>query len=95
MDPAIQRLQVKIIPILKKHNVVKAGIFGSYARGEQKKSSDIDLLIKFKGKKNLFDLARLEQELEKTLHKRFDVLTYNSITPLLKYNILKEEIEIL
>ena len=37
----------KIIPILKKNHVVRAGIFGSYARGEQKKNSDIDILIKF------------------------------------------------
>lgn len=41
----IRRLQKKIIPILKKNNVARAGIFGSYARGEAEKKSDIDILI--------------------------------------------------
>ncbi len=37
-----------LVPILKRNGVLKAGIFGSYARGEQKKQSDVDILIKFK-----------------------------------------------
>ena len=50
----------KIAFILRKNGVVKAGIFGSYARGEAKKNSDIDILIKFKGSKSLFDLSGLK-----------------------------------
>ena len=51
----------KIRKVLKKNGVVKAGIFGSYARGEQKKNSDIDILIEVKGRKfSLFDLVGLE-----------------------------------
>jgi len=42
----ISRIKRKIIPILRKNDVVRAGIFGSYARGEAKKRSDIDILIK-------------------------------------------------
>jgi len=42
----LERIKRISIPILKKNGVDKAGIFGSYARGEAKKSSDIDLLIK-------------------------------------------------
>ena len=62
----ITNLKKKIIPILKRNNVVKAGIFGSFARGEAKKSSDIDILIEVKAKKfSLLDLIRLEMELEK------------------------------
>lgn len=45
------RMRKTIVAILRKNDVVKAGIFGSYARGEATKSSDIDLLIKFRGKK--------------------------------------------
>jgi len=85
----------KIIPILKKNHVVKAGIFGSYARGDVKKKSDIDILIKFRGKKSLFDLAGLKIELEEKLNKKVDVLTYRSIHPFIKNNILKEEVPIL
>ena len=83
------------MPILKKNNVIKAGIFGSFVRGDYNKKSDIDILIKFKGRKSLFDLAGLEIELEKKLKKKVDVLTYNSIHPLLKERILKEEVKIM
>jgi|SRR3989338_5506358 len=91
----MDRIKKKIIPILRKNDVVRAGIFGSYARGEAKKGSDIDLLIKFKGRKSLFDLVRLERKLKTNLKKDVDLLTYNSINPLLKGRILKEEAKIL
>lgn len=85
----------KIIPILKRGGVAKAGIFGSYARGEERKRSDIDILIQFKGRKSLLDLAHLELELEDELGKKVDLLTYNSIYPPLKDRILKDEVPIL
>ena len=91
----IMNLKKKIIPILKRNNVVKAGIFGSFARGEAKKSSDIDILIEVKTKKfSLLDLIRLEMELEKKLKRKVDLLTYKSIHPLLKNRILSEEVRI-
>jgi len=91
----IMNLKKKIIPILKRNNVVKAGIFGSFARGEAKKGSDIDILIEVKAKKfSLLDLIRLEMELEKKLKRKVDLLTYKSIHPLLKNRILSEEVRI-
>ena len=88
-------LKKKIIPILKRNNVVKAGIFGSFARGEAKKGSDIDILIEVKAKKfSLLDLIRLEMELEKKLRRKVDLLTYKSIHPLLKNRIFSEEVRI-
>ncbi len=95
MNKEIQKIKPIIVKILKKNDVVRAGIFGSYARGEAKKSSDIDILIKFKGRKSLFDLVRLERELKLNLKKNVDLLTYNSINHLLKDNILHDEVRIL
>ena len=88
-------IQKKILPALRKSGVIRAGLFGSYARAEEKKNSDIDILIKFKGKKSLFDLIRLEMELEERLGKKVDVVTYASVHPLLKKQILQEELRIL
>ncbi|MCX6822165.1 MAG: nucleotidyltransferase family protein [Candidatus Aenigmarchaeota archaeon] len=91
----IEKLTKKIIPILRRHDVVKAGIFGSFVRGEATRKSFIDILIQFKGRKSLLDLVRVEIELRKKLRKKTDVLTYNSIHPLLKDRILKEEVRIM
>jgi len=84
-----------VVPILKKEGVIKAGIFGSYARGEAKKRSDIDLLVKMKGRKSLLDMVRLERKLKEHLGKKVDLLTYDSLHPYLKKRILNEEVRIL
>lgn len=96
-NKTIRRIQNKIVPILKKNNVARAGIFGSYARGEAKKGSDVDILIKVrKGKKfSLFDLVGLQMELEERLGKKVDLMTYNGISPHLKKYILEDEIKII
>ncbi len=92
----LKRIKKIIIPILKKNGVVKAGIFGSYARGEAKKRSDVDILIQVRKKKfSLFDLVGLEQKLEQQVGRKVDLLTYRSLHPLLKERILKEEVRIL
>ena len=95
MNKEIAKLKKDIVPILKKNGVVRAGIFGSFARGEAKKKSDIDILVKFKGRKGLFDLARLELEIEKKAGRKVDLLTYNSLNPRIKDSILDEEVELL
>ena len=93
MDKKIERIKLKALPILKKYGVTKAGIFGSYATGKNKKNSDIDILIEFNG--SLLTLVGIEMELKKKLRKKVDLLTYGGIHHLLKERILKEEIKII
>ncbi len=88
-------LKKKIIPILKKNHVVRAGIFGSYATGEAKKKSDIDILVEIKKNISLLDLIGIELALKKRLNKKVDLVEYNSIHILLKDRILKEEVRII
>ena len=92
---SLKKIERIILPILRKNTVSRAGIFGSFARGESTAKSDLDLLITFKGKKSLLDLIHLQMELEEVLKKKVDVLTYKSIHPLLKEKILNEEVKIL
>lgn len=87
----INTIKKHIVPILRRQGVTKAALFGSAARGEMKKRSDIDILIKFKGQKSLLDLVRLQFVLEDTLGRKVDLITYNSIHPLLRDIILNEQ----
>ncbi|MBD3155696.1 MAG: hypothetical protein GF368_03505 [Candidatus Aenigmarchaeota archaeon] len=91
----LRDLKKKIVYILKKNNVKKAGLFGSFVTGEATEKSDIDILIEFKRGKSLLDLIGLEMELEESLKRDVDLLTYNSIHPLLKDTILSEEVRII
>jgi predicted nucleotidyltransferase len=91
----IDRLKKPLIDVLKRHDVKKAALFGSVARGEATDESDIDLLIEFEGRKSLLDLAGLQLELQDTVKRQVDVLTYKSLHPLLKERILEEQVMIL
>jgi len=92
-ETEIKKISKRIKPLLKKRGVKKAGIFGSYSRGEQKENSDIDILVEMKG--SLLDVIGLEMELKKLLKKKVDLLTYNGIHPSLKKQILHEEIRVI
>lgn len=81
---------------MKKHAVKKAAIFGSFARGEAKAKSDVDILIEYKSKnKSLFDLVDLKSDLEEILDRKVDVVTYNSIYWRIREQILAEQVVIL
>jgi len=95
MESQIEKYKEILLEILKKHEVKKASFFGSIVREEMTIDSDLDLIIEFKGDKSLLDLAALKIELEETLRLKVDILTYNSIHPLLKDQILAEQVEIL
>lgn len=86
-----QTIKKKITPTLKRQGVVKAALFGSVVRGKLKKNSDIDVLVQFKPGKSLLDLVGLGLELETLLKRKVDVVTYNSLHPLLRDRILKEQ----
>jgi|SRR3990167_10723019 len=60
-----------------KYGITFIGLFGSYARGEQDQTSDIDLYVRFDPQRtvSLFDLAKLQQELEQHLNKKIDLVT--------------------
>ncbi|MGB9798056.1 MAG: nucleotidyltransferase family protein [bacterium] len=91
----IEEIKNKIIPILKKYKVKKAGIFGSVARGKTTEKSDIDILVEIEGKMSLLDFAELKLELEEVLGKKVDLGEYSTIKPLIKEQVLKDEIPII
>ena len=91
----IEEIRSKILPVLKKYDVSRASLFGSVVRSEAIEESDIDLLVEFEGEKSLLDLAGVKIELEELLRKKVDVLTYDSLHPLLKERILSEQVAIL
>ena len=90
----IEELKEIMIPVFRRNDVVKAGIFGSYVTGENKNDSDIDVLVELIEGKSLLDLVGLKLELEEITNKKVDVITYDSIYPKLREIILNEEIVI-
>lgn len=89
-----EKLIPKIMKVLKKYHIKKAGIFGSYVRGEQKKDSDIDILVE-PPKGIGFGFVGIQFELEDELKIKVDLVSYNGLSPYLKDKILGEEVRIL
>ncbi len=90
----IEKLKPKIIKILKKYNIKRAGIFGSYARGEARKDSDIDLLVEPAAGMG-FSFYGMNLELEEETGKKVHLVTYKFISPYIRKNILKDEVRII
>ena len=71
----LDNIKEKILPILKQHKVTRAGIFGSYARGEQKKGSDVDILVEIDDDRMGFlGFIRLKNLIERTIRKKIDLV---------------------
>ena len=80
--------------LYKKYSVVEIGIFGSFVRGEQKKKSDIDILVEFEKIPDLLQFINLERYLSKLLKKKVDLVRKEAIRPELKSLILSEVVYI-
>lgn len=91
----IEEIKGKILPILKKYGVTRAGIFGSVVRGEAREESDIDILVEIESRMSLLDFVGLKLELEEALGKPVDLGEYSEIKPIIKKQILEEEVPIL
>lgn len=91
----IKEVKKQILPILKRQKVIKAAVFGSVARNEAKKRSDLDLLVKLPKNASLLDLIGLKLDLEKKLARKVDLVEYEALHPLLRERILAEQISIL
>ena len=95
MIPHIEELKTRITHTLRHHDVARAAIFGSFARGDAEESSDLDILIEFRGEKSLLDLVGLKLDLEDSLGRSVDVLTYNALHPAIRDRILSEQVRVL
>lgn len=95
----IQIIKQKALPILKKHGVIRAGIFGSAIRGEMTEKSDVDLLVELPKDVHGFDYVALkvdlEEDLRNSLGTEVDIVEYNLIKADLRPYILPTQVQIL
>ncbi len=82
MKENVTEIALNIEPILKKYAVKSAGIFGSYARGDQRPDSDVDILISMGSRVlSLWDLIGCRDELSVALGRKVDLISDKSIVP--------------
>jgi predicted nucleotidyltransferase len=84
----------EILRIATKHGSRNLRIFGSFARGEDRPDSDIDLLVEMERDRSLLDIIAIKHDLEDLIHRKVDVVTANAISPYLRENILKSALSL-
>ena len=90
----IEEIKEKIVPVLIRHRIKRAGIFGSVAKGDATDQSDIDILVELGDKISLLEFVGIKYELEDLLGKEVDLVEYQAIKPRLRSGIMSEEIRI-
>lgn len=95
MNTQLDQLKDQIIPVLKKHGITRAGVFGSIARGDFGEKSDVDVLVELGQEMSLLDFIGVEQELESKLNREVDLVEYHLLKPRIKDKILSQEVRIL
>ena len=80
--------------ITARYKVREIGLFGSYVRGEQESSSDIDLLAEFEDNADLFDLIGLALYLEEIFQQPVDVVPKQALRVELRETVLHQVITV-
>jgi uncharacterized protein len=78
----------------EKYHVVSLGVFGSYVRGDQRKTSDIDILVEFDSGIGGFAFIKLKHEISDKLGKEVDLTIKKNLKPHIGKQILKEVVYI-
>ena len=84
-----RKLEIHKAELTRRFGIRELGVFGSYARGEQKKDSDVDILVEFSTVPGL-RFAALELALEDMLGTKVDLVRKKTIRPELRENILRD-----
>lgn len=83
-----------LAPELRRYKARNLKLFGSFARGEAKADSDVDLLVDFEAGISLFDLMRLGDFLEERLNRRVDLVPAESLRKELRSDVFAEALAI-
>lgn len=81
IDPeilTIKEIKRRIKPVMEKHGIDEVYLFGSYARGEANRNSDVDIYCSNGDIETLYHVVEFNEELEKALGKKVDVVTIGS-----------------
>jgi predicted nucleotidyltransferase len=78
--------------VAKEYSVKTIGVFGSVARDEQTGQSDIDLLVEFSKPVGFITFMRLENFLSERLGNKVDLVTSDSLKPVIRQDVLSEVI---
>ena len=94
MSEKLAKIKAQAVPVLKKHNVVEAYVFGSVARGEERPDSDIDILARFDSTVGLFEFVGTKLDLEDMLGTKVDLVEMGALRPEFRSYVDQDKVRI-
>jgi predicted nucleotidyltransferase len=94
LDPLLEEKREDILRIASEHGAREVRVFGSVARGEADRESDIDFLAELETGRSLLDLGGLQLELESLLDRRVDVVTVRGLKARTRERMLREAVPV-
>lgn len=88
----LKKHRAEILRLANRYGARNVRVFGSFARGEERRGSDLDLLVTLGEGRSLLDLVGLKQDLEDLVHRPVDVVTEKALSPYLRERVLSEAI---
>jgi predicted nucleotidyltransferase len=90
MSTLLERHRLDILRIVRSHGARRIRVFGSFARGEEREDSDLDVLVDLEPGRDLLDIVAIKQDLEALLGRRVDVVTERAVSPYIRESVLRE-----
>jgi hypothetical protein len=84
----------EILAVASRHGARKVRVFGSLARGESGRDSDVDFLVELEPGGSLLDVIAIKQDLEELLQRKVDVVTEGAVSPYIRSDILSQAISL-
>lgn len=94
LEKILEVLRQQIPMLTERYNVETLEVFGSYVRSEQKKDSDLDILVTFKEVPSLLTFIAIENYLSDRLGIKVDLVMKDSLNPRIGQQILREAIPV-
>jgi len=88
---SVEEIGIIVKPILEKYGIRYAGVFGSYARGDARPDSDVDILVSFGDQPfTLLDMVGLKDEISEKLNKPVDLVSERAVVSYFKDYIYRD-----
>jgi uncharacterized protein len=94
LEAVMMVLREHLPELRERYGVNYLGVFGSYVRGEQKRRSDLDILVEFDRPMTLFQFIRIENELSDLLGLKVDLVMKSALKPNIGRRILEEVVPV-
>ena len=83
--------KAEILQVAARHGARNIRVFGSVARGDSRKRSDVDILVDVPRGMDLFEFSGLRLDLQDALKKKVDLVTFRSLHHLMRDAVLEEQ----